>query len=88
MGHEFLVGAAFDDAAVFHHVNAIGHADGVEAVTDEDGGAALGEFVELLEDLVEVVLEVTEHLLIVKHLVEEEVRNLLYHLELDVIQLQ
>jgi hypothetical protein len=44
--------------------------------------------VELLEDLVEVVLEVTEHLLIVKHLVEEEVRNLLYHLELDVIQLQ
>ena len=40
------------------------------------------------EDLVEVVLEVIEHLLIVKHLVEVEVLNLPYHLELDVTQLQ
>jgi hypothetical protein len=41
-----------------------------------------------LEDLVEVVLEVIEHLLIVKHLVEVEVLNLHYQYHLVLIQSQ
>jgi len=40
------------ELAVFDDQDAVGHADGAEAVADEDGGFALGEFLEALEDFV------------------------------------
>lgn len=40
VGHELVVGAGFDDAAVFDHGDEVGVADGAEAVGDDEAGAA------------------------------------------------
>ena len=43
---ERIVGTAGDEAAVLHHVDGVGVADGGKTVGDDDGGAALHEAVE------------------------------------------
>ena len=43
---ERVVGTAGDEAAVLHHMDGAGVADGGKAVGDDDGGAALHEAVE------------------------------------------
>src|SRR5262249_39081874 len=50
--HQFLVRAIFFDHALFDDQDAVGEADGAEAVADEDGGLACGELAEAGEDLV------------------------------------
>ena len=40
------MGTLFDDAAVFDDADAVGFADGGEAVSDDDGGTALHEGIE------------------------------------------
>src|SRR5690606_29940741 len=47
-----FVAAVLDDAAVLEHEDAVGHANGAEAVADEDGHAAGGQLAESLEHLV------------------------------------
>lgn len=49
-GEEFGVGALLGDAAIFEDEDAVGHADGGEAVADEDGHFVAGEFGEAFED--------------------------------------
>ena len=44
--------ADFLHPAVFDYQDAVGHADGAEAVGDEHGGFALRQLLEALEDLV------------------------------------
>ena len=44
------VGAVLDDLAGRHHQNLVGLADQVQVVGDDDGGLALDEFVEGVED--------------------------------------
>lgn len=46
------MGALLEDGAVFEDEDAVGHADGGEAVGDEDGHAVAGEFGETEEDVV------------------------------------
>jgi len=50
--HELVVGAALDDAAVFHDNDEIGAAERAEAVGDDEGGAAGDGAIEGGEDLV------------------------------------
>ena len=49
---QLLVGANLHELAVFDDQDAVGHADGAEAVADEDGGFAQGQLLEALEDFV------------------------------------
>src|SRR5437660_636773 len=49
--HELIVRAELDDAAVLEDADAIGMADGGEAMRDEDGGAMAGGGEEAVEDL-------------------------------------
>src|SRR6185437_3928660 len=48
--HQLHMAAALDDAAVLDHDDLVGHAHGGEAVRDQDGDAATGEFAEVFED--------------------------------------
>lgn len=48
MADEFLMGAAFHDAALLHHDDVVGVAYGGEPMGDDDTGAALHEVVECL----------------------------------------
>src|SRR5690349_9899912 len=48
--HELVVRAELDDAAVLEHADAIGVANGGEAVRDKDGGAVAGGGEEAVED--------------------------------------
>ena len=52
-GHELVVAADLDDAAVVEDDDAVGVADGAEAVGDDEGGAAL---LQLLQRLLDEVL--------------------------------
>ena len=49
-GHEFGVGAAFDDASVFEHQNQVGILDRRDAVGDGDDGLAAVHLLEVLLD--------------------------------------
>src|SRR5262245_34322736 len=49
--HQLVVGAELDDAAVLEHADAVGVADGGEAMRDEDGGALPGGGEQAIEDL-------------------------------------
>src|SRR5882724_6051391 len=49
--HQLIMGAELDDAAVLEDADAIGMADGREAMGDKDGGAVAGGGEEAVEDL-------------------------------------
>src|SRR5579862_7505674 len=51
-GQKFVVGAEFDDASAVQHCDAVGIADGGDAVRDEDGGAAAHHVAQMVENLV------------------------------------
>src|SRR5450631_4475530 len=51
-GQQFVVGAEFDDASGVQHGDAVGIADGGDAVRNEDGGAAAHDVAQVIEDLV------------------------------------
>jgi len=46
------VGAAFDDASMLQHINAVSHPDGGKAMTDQDGCSTGHQLAKTLEDLI------------------------------------